>query len=129
DQARPAMVPIHNAAWARTPVQAHAMARLCGRPLRRPLKESSRSVGDEGARESTHHIDRRSCAAGPRLHSPLRHSLNLCRSSGSDDQRVITEVVVNGHLIENADEAPANELRPVPNWLGDALDRASQRAY
>ena len=48
-----------------------------------------------------------------------------------DDQRVITEVVVNGHLIEGADEAPANELRPVPNWIdgSGARDRARQHSY
>jgi len=48
-----------------------------------------------------------------------------------DDQRVITEVVVNGHLIEGADEAPANELRPVPNWIdgSGALDPARRHSY
>ena len=45
-------------------------------------------------------------------------------------QRIIREIVVDGHLTETgSDAAPANELRPVPNWLGGALDRASQRAY
>jgi hypothetical protein len=48
-----------------------------------------------------------------------------------DDQRVITEVVVNGHLIEGADEAPANGLRPVPNWIdgSGALDPARRHSY
>lgn len=44
-----------------------------------------------------------------------------------EDQRIIREVVVNGGLIEaDSDEAPANELRPVPNWLdksGAPIDR------
>ena len=44
-------------------------------------------------------------------------------------QRIIREIVVDSHLIEaDSDDASANELRPVPNWLGNALDRASQRA-
>jgi hypothetical protein len=48
------------------------------------------------------------------------------------DQRVITEIVVDGHLTETgSDDAPANELRPVPNWLdgSSALDRARQHSY
>jgi hypothetical protein len=33
-------------------------------------------------------------------------------------QRIIREIVVDGHLTETgSDAAPANELRPVPNWL------------
>jgi hypothetical protein len=44
-------------------------------------------------------------------------------------QRIIREIVVDGHLTETgSDDAPASELRPVPNWLDDsgALDRARQ---
>jgi hypothetical protein len=44
-------------------------------------------------------------------------------------QRIIREIVVDAHLIEtDSDVAPANELRPVPNWIGGsgALDRARQ---
>lgn len=48
-----------------------------------------------------------------------------------DGQRVITEVVVDGRLIEGADEAPANELRPVSSWLdqGGARDRRHQHSW
>jgi len=48
------------------------------------------------------------------------------------DQHVIRELVVDGHLIETgSDDAPANELRPVPNWIdgSGALDRAHQHSY
>ena len=44
------------------------------------------------------------------------------------DQRVIRELVVDGHLIETGSgHAPANELRPVRSWIdgSGALDRAS----
>jgi hypothetical protein len=47
-------------------------------------------------------------------------------------QRIIREIVVDGHLTETrSDDAPANELRPVPNWLdgSSALDRARQHSY
>ena len=47
-------------------------------------------------------------------------------------QRVIREIVVDGHLIETgSDDAPANELRAVPNWLdgSSALDRARQHSH
>ena len=49
-----------------------------------------------------------------------------------DGQRIIREVVVNGGLIAaGSDEAPANELRPVPRWIehGSALDRRPQRFW
>jgi hypothetical protein len=49
-----------------------------------------------------------------------------------EDQRIIREVVVNGGLIEaDSDEAPANELRPVPNWLekSGALDRPRHHSH
>ena len=39
-----------------------------------------------------------------------------------DSQRVITEAVVNGRLIEvGSDEAPASELRPAPRLLDESL--------
>jgi len=47
-------------------------------------------------------------------------------------QRIIREIVVDGHLTETrSGDAPANELRPVPNWLdgSSALDRARQHSY
>ena len=47
-------------------------------------------------------------------------------------QRIIRELVVDGHLIETgSDDAPASELRPVSNWIGGsgALDRAHQHSY
>ena len=46
-------------------------------------------------------------------------------------QRIIREIVVDGHVIEmGSDDAPANELRPVPNWIdgSGALDRARQHS-
>jgi hypothetical protein len=47
-------------------------------------------------------------------------------------QRIIRELVVDGHLIEaDPDDAPANELGPVPNWIdgSGALDPARQHSY
>ena len=47
-------------------------------------------------------------------------------------QRIIRETVVDGHLIETgSDDAPANQLRPVPNWIDGSggLDRAHQHSY
>ena len=47
-------------------------------------------------------------------------------------QRVIRELVVDGHLIEaDSDDASANELRPVPNWIdgSGALDPARRHSY
>ena len=47
-------------------------------------------------------------------------------------QRIIREIVVDGHLIETgSDDAPANELRPVQSWIdgGGALDRVRQHSY
>jgi len=39
-----------------------------------------------------------------------------------DSQRVITEAVVNGRLIEvGSDEAPASELRPAASLLDESL--------
>src|SRR2546429_213348 len=67
DRAPPAMVPVHNADWARTSdSEAHAMAcfRLCGRPLRRPPNESARCAGENDAQENLHGIDRCGDAAG-----------------------------------------------------------------
>ena len=49
-----------------------------------------------------------------------------------DSQRVITEAVVDGRLIEaGLDEAPASELRPVRSWIdgSGALDRVRQHSY
>jgi len=48
------------------------------------------------------------------------------------DQHVIRELVVDGHLTETgSDDAPANELLPVPNWIdgSGARDRARQHSY
>ena len=47
-------------------------------------------------------------------------------------QRIIREIVVDGHLIEtDSDDVLANELRPVPDWINGsgALDRARQHSY
>jgi hypothetical protein len=47
-------------------------------------------------------------------------------------QRIIRELVVDGHLIEtSSDDAPASELRPVPNWIdgSGALDPARRHSY
>ena len=47
-------------------------------------------------------------------------------------QRIIREIVVDGHVIEmGSDDAPANELRPVPNWIdgSGALDPVRQHLY
>jgi hypothetical protein len=48
------------------------------------------------------------------------------------DQRVITELVVDGQLTETgSDDASASELLPVPNWIdgSGALDPARQHSY
>jgi hypothetical protein len=47
-------------------------------------------------------------------------------------QRIIRELVVDGHLIEtDSDDVPASELRPVPNWIdgSGALDPARRHSY
>ena len=47
-------------------------------------------------------------------------------------QRIIREVVVNGAPIRaDSDEPPANELRPVPDWIdhGSALDCRAQHLW
>jgi hypothetical protein len=47
-------------------------------------------------------------------------------------QRIIRELVVDGHLIETgSDDAPASELRPVPNSIdgSGALDPARRHSY
>jgi hypothetical protein len=47
-------------------------------------------------------------------------------------QRMIRELVVDGHLIETgSDDVPASELRPVPNWIdgSGALDPARRHSY
>ena len=37
-------------------------------------------------------------------------------------QRIIREIVVDGHLIEtDSDDAPASELRPAPSLLDESL--------
>jgi hypothetical protein len=49
-----------------------------------------------------------------------------------DGQRIIREVVINGGRIRaDSDEPPANELRPVPDWIdhGSALDRRPQHLW
>jgi hypothetical protein len=47
-----------------------------------------------------------------------------------DRQRVISEAVVNGGLTEaDSDEAPANELRPFPNWLDESRALDLRRQY
>ena len=46
-------------------------------------------------------------------------------------QRIIREIVVDGHLTEtDSDAAPASELQPGPNWIdgSGALDRARQHS-
>ena len=47
-------------------------------------------------------------------------------------ERIIRELVVDGHLIEtSSDDAPASELRPVPNSIdgSGALDPARRHSY
>ena len=47
-------------------------------------------------------------------------------------QRIIRELVVDGHLIETgSDDVPASELRPVPNWIdgSGAPDPARRHSY
>jgi len=49
-----------------------------------------------------------------------------------DGQRVLREVVINGGLIgAQSDERPANELRPIPDWIdhGGTLDRRAQHLW
>jgi hypothetical protein len=49
-----------------------------------------------------------------------------------DGQRIIREVAINGGLIgADSDEPPANELRPLPDWIdhGGALDRRPQHLW
>jgi hypothetical protein len=75
-----------------------------------------------------------SIAAAALLASPAFAGPPFARAAQLDEvdgQRVITEVVVDGRLIEGADEAPANELRPVSSWLdqGGARDRRHQHSW
>jgi hypothetical protein len=49
-----------------------------------------------------------------------------------DGQRIIREVVVNGGLLgADSDAPPANELRPISDWIdhGSALDRRPQHLW
>jgi hypothetical protein len=124
------MVPIHNAAWARTPVQAHAMARLCGRPGAGRIKKVRALLEMKVLGK----VRITSIAAAALLASLAFAGRALAQPpqvERIDGGRVITEVVVNGHLIEGADEAPANELRPVPNWIdgSGALDPARRHSH
>jgi len=68
-----------------------------------------------------------SIAAATLLASPAFAGPPLTQSAqveSIDGERVITEAVVNGRLIDaESDAAPANELRLVPNWLDESLDR------
>jgi len=74
-------------------------------------------------------------AAGTLLASPAFAGWPADQTAQVDlisGKRIIREIVVDGHLIETgSDDAPANELRPVPNWIdgSGALDRARQHSY
>ena len=68
-----------------------------------------------------------SIAAATLLASPAFAGPPLTQMQAIDGERVITEAVVNGRLIDaESDAAPANELRLVPNWLDQSLDPLSQ---
>ena len=59
-------------------------------------------------------------------------SAQLSQVDAVDGQRIIREVVVNGAPIRaDSDEPPANELRPVPDWIdhGSALDCRAQHLW
>ena len=65
-----------------------------------------------------------SIAAATLLASPAFAGPPLTQMQAIDGERVITEAVVNGRLTDaESDAAPANELRLVPNWLDESLDR------
>jgi len=74
-------------------------------------------------------------AAAPLLASPAFAGWPADQPAQVDllsGKRIIREIVVDGHLIETgSDDAPANELRPVPNWIdgSGALDPARQHSY
>src|SRR2546430_4015344 len=138
DRAPPAMVPIHNADWARTSgSEAHAMAcfRLCGRPLRRPPSESARCAGENAAQEKTmlRKICMLSIAAATLLAWPALAAWPSDRAAQAErigDQRIIREIVIDGGLTEaGSDDAPANELRP--SWVDhrSVLDRPYQHSW
>jgi len=49
-----------------------------------------------------------------------------------DDQCIIREVVIDGGLIgAESNEPPANELRPIPDWIdhGSNLDRRPRHLW
>jgi hypothetical protein len=64
--------------------------------------------------------------AGKSFAQPAQHE-------GSDGQRIISEAVISGRLLEegSGDEVVANELRPVPSWVdhSSALDRRPQPSW
>ena len=65
-----------------------------------------------------------SIAAATLLASPAFAGPPLTQMQAIDGERVITEAVVNGRLTDaESDAAPANELRLVPDWLDESLDR------
>ena len=74
-------------------------------------------------------------AAATLLASPAFAGLSADQPAQVDlvsGQRIIRELVVDGHLIETgSDDVLANELRPVPDWINGsgALDRARQHSY
>ena len=64
-------------------------------------------------------------AAGTLLASPAFAGWPTDQAAQLDlvgGQRIITEIVVDGHLIEtDSDDAPASELRPAPSLLDESL--------
>ena len=74
-------------------------------------------------------------AAAPLLASPAFAGWPADQPAQVDllsGKRIIREIVVDGHLIETgSDDAPASELRPVPNWIdgSGALDPARRHSY
>lgn len=76
-----------------------------------------------------------SIAAATLLASPAFAGGSLAHAAPAEqvgDQRIIREIVIDGSPIDaDSDEAPANELRPVPSWInqGSVLDRQRQHAW
>jgi len=84
-------------------------------------------IGAVAASAAPCSIESPALAAATLLASPAFAGPPLTQSAqveSIDGERVITEAVVNGRLTDaESDAAPANELRLVPNWLDESLDR------
>ena len=113
--------------------KAHAMAVSTMRPaLRRPPNERLARCGKG---KMLGKVRSMSIAAATLLASPAFAGWPLAQPAQIeriDPQRIIIEAVINGGLTEaGPDEAPANELRPVPSWIdqGSVLDRQPQHAW